>query len=158
MESLFIFLFFLLYCTRTQEKTWKILHVLLSRTKPEVEGQDFIKKGTKSSDRWIWDAEWWTALVRGESNIFIPKWNIFACGRAIIMIAARRQQDNCPGSGGGAGPGGGGGGAAARRVQHLPGGEGSQVRTRACNECYLKVCEDFTITEKAPTRAFSFHI
>ena len=70
----------------------------------------------------------------------------------------RRQQDNCPGSSGGAGPGGGGGGAAARRVQHLPGGEGSQVRTRASNEGYLKVREDFTITEKAPARAFSFHI
>ena len=28
------------------------------------------------------------------------------------------------------------------------------VRTRASNEGYLKVPEDFTITEKAPTRIF----
>ena len=28
--------------------------------------------------------------------------------------------------------------------------------TRASNEGYPKVCEDFTITEKAPTRAFSW--
>ena len=30
------------------------------------------------------------------------------------------------------------------------------VRTRASNEGYLKVPEDFTITEKAPARAFSW--
>ena len=32
------------------------------------------------------------------------------------------------------------------------------VRTRASNEDYPKVPEDFTITEKAPTRAFRYLI
>ena len=32
----------------------------------------------------------------------------------------------------------------------------SSGKTRASNECYPEACENFTITEKAPTRAFSW--
>ena len=35
------------------------------------------------------------------------------------------------------------------------GGDWTQVAARASNEGYLKVLEDFTITEKAPTSAFT---